>query len=587
MKKSIRFISIVIVIYFITNSCIYNKTDFLRPEGKLIVNNNGPFLIRAINFGNWMVQESYMMKTHGTFPQHKLKQLYADIVGEEKMKLFYEAWLNNFITEEDVIYIKELGFNTIRLPMHYNLFTPPIEEEPVKGQITWVDKGFELTDNLLEWCSKHEIYLILDLHAAPGGQGKDANINDYDPGKPALWESEENKAKTVALWQKLAQRYANEPWIGGYDIINETNWSFEDGKHPNGINDTSNSEIKKLFTRITQAIWEVDRNHIIFIEGNGWANNFSGLTPPWDKKIVYSFHHYWQRNRIESIQRFIDMRDQFNVPLWMGEAGENSNEWFAEAIWLLEKNNIGWAWWPYKKFDSRTSLIEVQSVEDYRKILDFQKNPVDSLKPDPDDAFNALMQLAENHKLQNCKLNKGYHDALFRQVYSDSTLAYAENKIPGRIFAVDYDLGRLDAAYSDTDFANYFISDGGDRVAYNLGGFYRNDGVDISRSSDLTGNGFCVSDIEDGEWLKYTLKIDEAGSYDFIFKVLPGHLEAEMQVQVADSNFSILTIPSQELETDWIQVQTKLNLQEGIHSLRLTFNTGDFKLGYFDVYKSL
>jgi len=48
------------------------------------------------------------------------------------------------------------------------------------------------------------MYLILDLHGAPGGQGHDRNISDYDPAKPSLWESAENRRKTVALWRQLA-----------------------------------------------------------------------------------------------------------------------------------------------------------------------------------------------------------------------------------------------------------------------------------------------------------------------------------------------------------------------------------------------
>ena len=73
------------------------------------------------------------------------------------------------------------------------------------------------------------MYLILDLHAAPGGQGYNADISDYDDSKPSLWESKENRDKTVAFWKKIAERYKDEPWIGGYDLINETNWNLPGG----------------------------------------------------------------------------------------------------------------------------------------------------------------------------------------------------------------------------------------------------------------------------------------------------------------------------------------------------------------------
>ena len=125
-----------------------------------------------------------------------------------------------------------------------------------------------MIDDLLDWCEANQIYLILDLHAAPGDQGYDAAISDYDSSLPSLWESDLNKSKTVALWGQLAERYKDEPWIGGYDLINEPNWNL------------ATYELRNLYVQITNAIRSVDTNHIIFIEGNWFANDFTGLTPP-------------------------------------------------------------------------------------------------------------------------------------------------------------------------------------------------------------------------------------------------------------------------------------------------------------------
>jgi aryl-phospho-beta-D-glucosidase BglC (GH1 family) len=57
---------------------------------------------------------------------------------------------------------------------------------------------------------------------------------------PSLWESRDNQLKVIALWKKLAERYANEPWIGGYDIINEPNWGFQDSKDFRGTEEKLN-----------------------------------------------------------------------------------------------------------------------------------------------------------------------------------------------------------------------------------------------------------------------------------------------------------------------------------------------------------
>ena len=202
---------------------------FLKAEGKQIVNGNGkPILLRGIGLGGWMLQEPYMLqlsKVAGT--QTEIKAKIAALIGDKNCEEFYTRYRNNMITARDVDSIKAWGFNSIRLPMHYNLFTLPIEKEPLTGQNTWLKTGFDLTDNLRSGCRKNKIYLILDLHAEPGGQGNDRPIADVDTLKPQLWESIENQQKTIFLWKKLAERYANEEWIGGYDLINETNYKME------------------------------------------------------------------------------------------------------------------------------------------------------------------------------------------------------------------------------------------------------------------------------------------------------------------------------------------------------------------------
>ena len=245
---------------------------YLRAEGKRIVNNKGEnVLLRGMGLGGWMLQEGYMLRVHQDGQQHRIRQRIDSLVGKERTEMFYDAWLANHTRKIDIDSMKAWGFNSVRLPMHYNLYTLPIELEPVAGGNTWLQKGFAITDSLLAWCKANQMYLILDLHAAPGGQGNDLNISDGDTSKPALWDSDANKQKTIALWAKLAQRYANEPWVGGYDLINEPNWGFTDPVgDKNGIKEKDNSALKNLMQDITSAIRAVDKNHLVIIEGNGW-----------------------------------------------------------------------------------------------------------------------------------------------------------------------------------------------------------------------------------------------------------------------------------------------------------------------------
>jgi hypothetical protein len=385
---------------------------FLKAHGDRIVDGQGREVrLRGMGLGGWMLQEGYMLgiKKEGT--QHSIRARITGLVGEKDAERFYRLWRRNHMTRVDVDRLARSGFNSIRLPMHYNLFTLPIEAEKVKGRDTWLKTGFEMIDDLLAWCRANRMYLILDLHAAPGGQGKDANISDYDAAKPSLWESEENRRKTVALWRKLAQRYAGEPWIGGYDILNEPNWTFE-GKDKNGREDASNQPIWDLYQAITRAIREVDTRHLIIVEGNGWGNNYRGFPEPWDANLVMSVHKYWNPNTEEAIAPFLALREKYRIPIWLGESGENTNEWFRECAALVEKHGIGWAWWPHKKVGNPRCIMTVTAPEAFTKVVAYWNG--EGERPSRETARRGLFQLVENLKAARCRFNADVAQALIQ-----------------------------------------------------------------------------------------------------------------------------------------------------------------------------
>src|SRR6476659_4604391 len=241
MKKNA--LSIVVLL-----SCVATGyAQFLKTKGDAIINDKGETVIlRGMGLGGWMLQEGYMFRVSNLGQQHHIREKINELVGKEKTNQFYDQWLSQHTTKKDIDAMASWGFNSIRLPMHYRLFTLSVDEEPVKGENTWLQKGFQITDSILKWCSQNKIYLILDLHAAPGGQGNDLPISDRDPSKPSLWQSEANKQKMIALWRKLAKHYESSQWIGGYDIINEPNWGFEDEKDIRGTSEKKNEPLKKL-----------------------------------------------------------------------------------------------------------------------------------------------------------------------------------------------------------------------------------------------------------------------------------------------------------------------------------------------------
>lgn len=509
-----RFFVLLLFVVFAYTTETHSQT-YLKVEGTRIVNGTGGnVLLRGMGLGGWMLQEGYMLRLQGANPQYVIKNRIKDLVGPEKTEQFYQGWLQNFITKADIDSMRAWGFNSVRLPMHYNLYTLPVEEEPDSTRQTWLHTGFALTDSLLSWCKANRMYLILDLHAAPGGQGNDVNISDRDTTKPSLWQSPAAQAKTIALWKKLAERYKDEPAIGAYDLLNEPNWGFVNPADRNGLNEPTNAPLCDLLVRITEAIRSVDQRHIIIIEGNGWGNNYRGIFPLWDKNTVISFHKYWNPNTPADIKHIIETREQQQAPVWLGETGENSNTWFTGAVRLLEDANIGWSWWPLKKMGFNNPL-EVPNNPGYQRLLDYWHGKTE-LRPSAGEAWAALSELVSATHLRKNRFCADVVDALFRQPYSVKAVPFAAH-VAGKedlvIPAVHYDLGRNGVAYADADTGNYDYGKS-PRSVGNRGRVYRNDGVDIYPDSTRPGE-YYIGQMEAGEWLQYTVEVSEAGSYQF------------------------------------------------------------------------
>jgi endoglucanase len=495
------------------------SAGFVHRQGEQIVDGQGKeLLLRGMGIGGWMLQEPYMLQLSGVVAnQTQLQHKLTELVGQQRVNAFYEAWRSSQFTKTDVDSMASWGFNCIRLPLHYNLFTLDASQESVPGQNTWLPTGFTLTDSVLSWCKQDHIYLILDLHAAPGGQGNDYSIADRDRTKPSLWQVPGDQDKVVALWRKLAERYQRETWMGGYDLLNETNWGFTDTADTHGCAEKVNAPLLALLKRCSDTIRSIDQQHLLFIEGNCWANNFNGMFPVWDSNMAVSFHKYWNYNDQGSLNGVLGIRAKYHVPLWLGESGENSNSWYTDAIALMEKNDIGWTWWPLKKGGVNNPL-GFRLNPGFRKIAAYLQGR--GPRPSADSAYEALMELASDANISRNIFHKDVVDAMFRQVYSVQTLPYAPVSVSNgtRLYADNYDLGRNGYAYYDLDSGNFRVSTGHETQG-NKGWAYRNDGVDIMSCQDSLSNGFAVYSIESGEWMQYTIEVPRSGSYHIHYRI--------------------------------------------------------------------
>jgi hypothetical protein len=156
----------------------------------------------------------------------------------------------------------------------------------------------------------------------------------------------------------------------------------------------------KLYQRITASIRSVDPRHIVIVEGAHWASDWTALGEPFDANQVYSFHLYTQEQpSIAMIQKYIDARAKWKRPVWVGETGENSNAWYRSFISLLERNNMGWCFWPWKKMDTTNSPYSFARPQGWDAVVQY----VDAAgsKPTREEAKQTLGALLDNIRFEN------------------------------------------------------------------------------------------------------------------------------------------------------------------------------------------
>jgi hypothetical protein len=244
------------------------------------------------------------------------------------------------------------------------------------------------------------------MHCAPAGQTGD-NIDD-SYGYPFLFESVEAQELIVDIWKQISTHYANEPAVMGYDLINEPIPPFFDTAF-------FNPRLEPLYKKITMAIREVDKKHIIFLGGAQWDSNFDVFGKPFDANLVYTFHKYWTVPTQTVVQPYIDFRDRYNVPVYCGETGENTDEWINTFHQMLDSNNIGWHFWPYKKMDNKRCMVSFKEPGNYNLISMYADTNRSSFKDiqhnrprDMAAVQKALADFLLNCRFENCYLNEGY-----------------------------------------------------------------------------------------------------------------------------------------------------------------------------------
>ena len=382
--------------------------DFIRTDGVNLCDSRGRrFEIRGTNLGNWLNPEGYLFQ----FPKsansaRSINDGLCQLVGPAYMEQFWKTFRERYITQEDINYIASTGATTIRLPFHYKLFTG---EEYLGSHDP--QEGFALVDRLVGWCREAGLRLILDMHDCPGGQTGD-NIDD-SYGYPWLFRSPEMQERFIEVWRRIAARYADEPVILGYDLMNEPI------AHYFGDKDELNAELQPLMIRTARAIREVDPNHILILAGAQWNTNFK-VYDDWsfDDNVMFTCHIYKCPPSQNSLKGFMAFRDLSQRPMYMGETGENTDEWVESFRKALDDSNIGWTFWTYKRLDAERSFVGIPLPEGWQTICDFlaadrsEYELIREARPDQTACRAILDAYLDNCRFVNCRRNAGYIKAL-------------------------------------------------------------------------------------------------------------------------------------------------------------------------------
>jgi endoglucanase len=348
----------------------------LRVEGTQLVDGTGTAVrLRGVGLGGWMNMENFITGYPGTESQQR--RVLLNVLGTEGYGRFFDSFLDVFFTDADAEYLASLGLNSVRIPFNYRHFEDDARPFEIK------EEGFRRLDQAVEACARHGLYSILDLHALPGSQNQHWH-SDNPTHWASFWTHRHFQDRVVNLWEAIAERYRNNPWVAGYNPINEPA-------------DAGGELLGPFYRRLEGAIRAVDPRHVLFLDGDRYSTRFDRLGEPLPNS-VYTAHDYALPGFVDggrypgvsrgqyvdraAVEKTFLARTEYmrksGTPIWIGEFGpvyvkeperdEQRVRLLQDQLEIYREYGASWALWTYKDIGLQGVVVVRDDTPYLRRI---------------------------------------------------------------------------------------------------------------------------------------------------------------------------------------------------------------------------
>ena len=395
-------------------------TGFLHADGQKMVNGKGEqIILRGWGMGNWDNPEGFMIGAADDFDLsfghapmgridrgRSLEQIVRETCGSKYLETFWDRWHRAWLNEGDIKLLADRGYNSVRLPIRACSF---LKEEP---GIQWNEESFAMLTDVLDWCEKHRVYAIIDLHAATAGQSC-LPCDDGVDNAPHLFIDDEAMERMYILMEEFARRYKDRWIVGGYDCINEplsvTPRMFE-----------LLPKLKEFYAEMVRRFRVIDKNHMFLLNGTQFSSRMDVFDRDYDPECrnwAIAIHAYAMVSpEPASFSDAFKKCGEWNVPLWLGETGTSLEyAWQTTVYEMLRERGAGYNLWSFKTCGDTgaAKVLKFDPPAGWQRIVDYAlKGGAKPSYAEAQQIFDAYLEAA---KCENCTEDASYHSYLLRE----------------------------------------------------------------------------------------------------------------------------------------------------------------------------